>query len=74
MPGYLADRGLAPALERVAFGYAPPGWTGLVDHLARLGYSDAQIEAAGMASRARTGRLVDRFRDRLILPVHDHTR
>ena len=72
MPGYLADRGLAPALERVAFGYAPPGWTGLVDHLARLGYSDAQIEAAGMASRARTGRLVDRFRDRLILPVHDH--
>jgi DNA primase len=72
VPGYLAGRGLAPALERVAFGYAPPGWTGLVDHLARLGYSDAQIEAAGMGSRARTGRLVDRFRDRLILPVHDH--
>lgn len=72
VPGYLADRGLAPALEQVALGYAPPGWTGLVDHLARLGYSDAQIEAAGMASRARTGRLVDRFRDRLILPVHDH--
>lgn len=72
VPGYLAGRGLAPALEQVSVGYAPPGWTGLVDHLARLGYSDAQIEAAGMASRARTGRLVDRFRDRLILPVHDH--
>ena len=72
VPGYLAGRGLAPALEQVPFGYAPAGWTGLVDHLARLGYSDAQIEAAGMASRARTGRLVDRFRDRLILPVHDH--
>ena len=49
-----------------------PAGPGLVDHLARLGYSDAQIEAAGMGSRARTGRLVDRFRDRLILPVHDH--
>lgn len=58
VPGYLADCGLAPALDRVAFGYAPPGWTELVDHLARLGYSDGQIEAAGMASRARTGQLV----------------
>lgn len=74
VPGYLAGRGLAPALDNLSCGYAPPGWTGLVDHLARLGYSDAQIEAAGMASRARTGRLVDRFRDRLILPVHDHNR
>ncbi|GAA3623637.1 ArdC-like ssDNA-binding domain-containing protein [Microlunatus ginsengisoli] len=70
VPGYLARRGFADMLDR--FGYAPARWTGLVDHLARLGYSDAQIEAAGMASRARTGRLVDRFRDRLMLPIEDH--
>ena len=53
-------------------GFAPPGWTNLVDHLRQHGVAAAELLAAGVASTASTGRLIDRFRDRAILPViHD---
>ncbi|NHA68765.1 MobF family relaxase [Phycicoccus flavus] len=50
-------------------GYAPPGWTHLTDHLHREGVTDEELLAIGLATRARTGRLIDRFRDRLVLPI-----
>ena len=52
-------------------GYAPPGWTHLVDHFRRRGVNDDELLAVGLACTARTGRLIDRFRDRLVLPIHD---
>lgn len=53
-------------------GYAPPGWTGLVRHLRRAGVSDEELLAAGVATTASSGRLIDRFRDRAVLPLtHD---
>lgn len=74
VPGYLAERGLATALAEESgwqFGYAPRGWTTLIGHLRGTGYSDETLEASGLAVRASTGGLVDRFRDRLVLPVRD---
>lgn len=50
-------------------GYAPPGWTTLVSHLRAHGATDLELTESGLASIARTGRLIDRFRDRLILPI-----
>nr|MBA2417209.1 toprim domain-containing protein [Geodermatophilaceae bacterium] len=55
---------------RFAAGYAPAGWTGLVEHLRALGATDTEILAAGLGSRTRTGNLIDRFRDRLVFPIH----
>ncbi|WP_041795102.1 MobF family relaxase [Modestobacter italicus] len=52
-------------------GHAPAGWTTLVDHLRGLGATDTEMVAAGLAQRARTGALIDRFRDRLTFPIHD---
>ncbi len=53
-------------------GYAPAGWTTLVTHLRRQGISDAEMLAAGVATTASTGRLIDRFRDRAVFPIrHD---
>ena len=53
-------------------GYAPAGWTTLVHHLHRLGVTDEEMLAAGVATRATTGRLIDRFRDRAVFPIpHD---
>ncbi|HRW01637.1 MAG TPA: MobF family relaxase [Tetrasphaera sp.] len=53
-------------------GHAPAGWTHLVDHLRRHGVSDEELLVTGLAAQASTGRLIDRFRDRLILPItHD---
>ncbi|WP_415839440.1 MobF family relaxase, partial [Nocardioides zeicaulis] len=50
-------------------GHAPAGWTTLVDHLRTRGVTDAEMLAAGLASTSSRGRLIDRFRDRLILPI-----
>jgi len=51
-------------------GYAPAGWTHLVEHLRARGAIDPELLQAGLATRARTGRLIDYFRDRLVLPIH----
>ena len=58
-------------------GYAPAGWTTLVTHLRRHGATDLELTESGLASLTRNGRLIDRFRDRLVLPItatgHDGT-
>ncbi|KQY57638.1 MobF family relaxase [Nocardioides sp. Root140] len=50
-------------------GQAPAGWTNLVEHLRHHGVSDAEMLATGVATTASTGRLIDRFRDRVVFPV-----
>jgi len=68
---YLTERcgpGIADD-DRFQPGHAPPGWTTLVDHLHHLGVTDDDMINAGLATRTRHGRTVDRFRDRLILPI-----
>ena len=53
-------------------GRAPAGWTNLVAHLRGHGISEEEMLAAGVATRARTGRLIDRFRDRVMFPIEHH--
>jgi len=71
--GYLLGRGGAVMLDggRWVVGYAPDTWTTLIDHLRRLGFTDTELLAAGLAARARTGRLIDVFRNRIVFAVHD---
>jgi DNA primase catalytic core len=52
-------------------GYAPPGWSDTIEHLRAAGVPDAVLRMSGLAVVARTGRLVDRFRDRLMIPLRD---
>jgi len=71
-PAYLETRGFSPAAtKRWPIGYAPAGWTTLIDHLRHLGYDDALIEAAGLARRSSRGTLIDHFRDRVMLAIRD---
>jgi DNA primase catalytic core len=70
VPGYLADRGFAPAVqEHWQAGYAPAAWNALTHHLRAGSYPDSLIEAAGLARRTRRGDLIDTFRDRAMLPI-----
>ena len=74
VPDYLHARGLAGCLHassRWAIGYAPAGWTGLVEHLRGRGYPDADLLDAGLATKTKRGTLVDRFRDRLMISARD---
>ena len=50
-------------------GYAPAGWTNLVSHLRRHGATDFELTESGLATTTRNGRIIDRFRDRLIFPI-----
>jgi DNA primase catalytic core len=71
---YLTDR-LGPRVltdARFTPGHAPDGWTNLVDTLRRRGVSDDELLATDLARRASTGRLIDRFRDRTVLPITHH--
>ncbi|MDF1706168.1 MAG: MobF family relaxase [Aeromicrobium sp.] len=55
--------------ERFRPGYAPAGWTNLVDHLRGRGFTASEMLAAGVAKEASNGRVIDRLRDRAVLPV-----
>jgi DNA primase catalytic core len=70
---YLARRFGTDLLDHPHFrpGQAPAGWTGLVNHLRRHGVTEAEMLATGVATTASNGRLIDRFRDRVVLPI-DH--
>ena len=52
-------------------GYAPAAWDTLVSHLRGQGISDEVSLEAGLAGRARTGRLYDRMRARIVFPIFD---
>ncbi|WP_232550170.1 toprim domain-containing protein [Propioniciclava soli] len=52
-------------------GLAPAGWTNLVDHLRGHGITNQEMLTAGVATTARNGNLIDRFRDRVMLPIQD---
>lgn len=54
---------------RFTVGYAPDNWTALTLHLRRHGATDDEIVAAGLGTYASTGRVIDRFRDRLVVPI-----
>jgi DNA primase catalytic core len=68
---YLADRFGADISNDIRFqpGHAPAGWTNLVDHLRRHGVTDQEMLITGVATMASTGRLIDRFRDRVVFPI-----
>ena len=70
---YLKGRGMSGrTAQTFEIGYAPPGWDNL---LGALGHDDAAIKIlanAGMLSEGEDGkRRYDRFRDRIMFPIHD---
>ncbi|HYU32987.1 MAG TPA: DNA primase [Thermoanaerobaculia bacterium] len=69
---YLEKRRIPPELiERFGLGYAPDGWRTLVQALhPRIPMAD--LEAAGLVGRPeRGGEPYDRFRHRLMFPIHN---
>jgi DNA primase len=69
---YLRQRGIDASDLSPAWilGYAPPGWTRLVDAL-RGKYPDHVLLDAGLARRCSRGTLIDTFRERVIFGIRD---
>ena len=73
--GYLSDRGLgAPVQKRFALGYAPGEKFALRDALAAQGVDvDQMIEAGLLVHGDDIVVPYDRFRDRVMFPIHDRS-
>jgi DNA primase len=72
---YLREqRGLSETtLESFELGYAPDQWDGLLRHLNQVeGLSPELLEAAGLVAVRKGGEgFYDRFRHRVMVPIHD---
>jgi DNA primase len=69
---YLRGRGYeVDVVDRFVIGYSPAEWDVLTRKLRADGLSEEALVGAGLAVKSRTGRLVDRFRGRLMFPIYD---
>jgi DNA primase len=70
---YLRKRGIeAEAIGTFRIGFAPEGWSHLLDFLDRKGISAKLAEQAGLAvARGEERGFYDRFRGRLMIPIED---
>ena len=69
---YLKQRGLSGEIAAAfGIGYAPPGWDNVLKHFTAKGISEKQLLAAGLLIAKEKGGYYDRFRDRIMFPIHD---
>ena len=63
-------RGITDATSQaLGLGYAPPAREGLKDALLEAGFSQAMLLRAGLLVQRDDGSLIDRFRNRLMIPI-----
>jgi DNA primase len=69
---YLKRRGLTGVIARqFALGFAPPGWDNLLKALGSSPEQRTLLQQAGMLVENEAGKVYDRFRDRVMFPIHD---
>ncbi|MCR8641965.1 DNA primase [Paenibacillus sp. N1-5-1-14] len=70
---YLRSRGLTDKhIETFGIGYAPPMWEALAKQLEKHEFDLSLMEKGGLLSaRHEGGGYIDRFRDRIMFPIHD---
>ena len=68
---YLHSRGLDDeTIARFGLGWAPFGRTSLIDAAVSEGYKTEYLEEAGLCSKHEDGRMLDRFYERAMFPIH----
>ena len=67
---YLKSRGLSGVIAaKFQIGYAPAGWQNLQSIFAN--YENEVLQTAGLVVVNEQGKRYDRFRDRIMFPIHD---
>lgn len=70
---YLADRGLKQeTIDEFELGFAPNESEALGMHLLHSGYAPDDLLRAGLSFKTERGLLLDRFRGRIMFPIHNH--
>ena len=70
---YAQKRGMPKStLTRFGIGFAPNSWSALCDTMLEKGYTEEELKQSGLASVSqKTGKIYDRFRNRLMFPIID---
>lgn len=69
---YLQQRGLSPEIiAQFELGFAPPGWDNLLKQVGNNKKALDHLQTAGMLVQKTEHKYYDRFRDRLMFPIHD---
>lgn len=69
--GYLRQRGLSgDVAKRYGLGYAPPGYESIQPAIGQR-FPTQTLQDAGLLTQGERGRPYDRFRDRVMFPIHD---
>jgi len=71
---YFKERGFREdILKKFQLGYSPDSWDALIQSAVSAGHKEEYLEKTGLAIRNDKGRLYDRFRGRVLFPIHNFT-
>lgn len=70
---YLKNRGISGKIaKQFLLGYSPPGWSHLLDQFGKTDADKKKLLDAGLVIKKEDGGCYDRFRDRVMFPIHDY--
>lgn len=68
---YVKERGINDeSVANFMMGYSPGGWTVFSDAALKNGYKEEFLVEAGLSIKRDNGSLIDRFRERIMFPIH----
>lgn len=71
---YFKDRGYRDSvLKKFEVGYSPESWDYLYSNSVKAGHQEQYLEDTGLIIKKEGGRVYDRFRSRVIFPIHNLT-
>lgn len=71
---YFKERGYREdIIKKFDLGYSPDNWTALVDEARKAGFTDTYLKEVGLAIERDDQSLYDRFRSRVMFPIHNLT-
>jgi DNA primase len=69
---YVSSRGFSSkTVSDFQLGFSPDSWESLKTYLMERDYTESTLTAAGLIIESEDGRTHDRFRNRLMFPIHD---
>jgi len=70
---YLKTRNISGAIARqFQIGFAPGGWDNVLDYLGKTAEDKKRLLETGVIIKKPEGGFYDRFRDRIMFPIHDY--
>ncbi|MBB2151104.1 DNA primase [Pedobacter gandavensis] len=71
---YFKERGFREDIvKKFQLGYSPDVWDALIQNAISAGHKEEYLEKTGLAIRNDKGKLYDRFRGRVMFPIHNFT-